>query len=541
MKKTICLILAVLMLFSVINVSVVAVNIATPKAVASNDVGGVKVYWNKVDGAVKYNVYRRVGGSSSWVLAGTTTGTLIIDKGVSNGKYYAYSVRAYDVNNNYSVYDKNMTYIVKCVATPKLTGLTNDTNGLKLTWGTVPGANYRVYRRGAGSFTWTYLGTTSNTTFTDSKAISGQYWRYTVRAISSGYYSGFDTNGLYTMRLANPYSIKAELSDGSVSVSWAKINGATGYRVYRRGAGQTYWTYLGATSACTFKDTRVTYGQYYRYTVRATRGNVYSCFYTEGAVIKFTRDIVTSSEICKINGKLYASYPVGHIKDSTGKYTILSNYPSIPRLPVRPGDDIGEIAYYKGYVYYTSTVSLYEGTYNLYRCKADFTDNRLLLNDSGSFFVIFNDKIYFNTYYVDDCIDLKDLRLKDGELPSLKAMFSVGEEYGVPCIKNDEAVMTHYDSYSGREDVYYFNGTNKKYCFSGSGTFMSVYSYIDVYIYYSEQEYTNPYATEYDPGRSNGKIILKRYNVKTGQINTVDIRHTDDLTASSMFFPYLYI
>lgn len=287
MKRSISLALVIIMLFSVVNVSVFAVNIATPKATASNDVGGVKVYWGKVDGAVKYNVYRRVGGSSNWVLAGTTTGTKIIDKGVSNGKYYVYSVRAYNSQNSYSAYNKDMTYTVKCVATPKLTSLVNDTKGLKLTWSAVSGASYRVYRRGAGSSTWLYLGTTNSTTFTDSKATSGAYWRYTVRAISNGYYSGFDTNGLYTIRLANPYSIKAAQSDDGVKVTWAKINGATGYRVYRRGAGQTSWTYLGATTNNTFVDTKIGYGEnYYRYTVRATRGNVYSGFYSEGAVVR---------------------------------------------------------------------------------------------------------------------------------------------------------------------------------------------------------------------------------------------------------------
>ncbi|MBO5896082.1 MAG: hypothetical protein J6Q83_02165, partial [Clostridia bacterium] len=73
MKKSISLLLTIIMLFSVVSVSAFAANVATPKATSSNDVGGIKVYWNKVDSAVKYNVYRRVGGSSSWVLVGTTT------------------------------------------------------------------------------------------------------------------------------------------------------------------------------------------------------------------------------------------------------------------------------------------------------------------------------------------------------------------------------------------------------------------------------------------------------------------------------------
>ena len=279
------------MLFSVVNVSVFAASIATPKTTASNDVGGIKVYWSAISGAKKYNVYRRAGGSSTWVLAGTTTGTQIIDKGVSNGKYYAYSVRAYNSQGAYSAYNQKMTYTTKCVATPKLTSLVNDTNGLKLTWSAVSGASYRVYRRGAGSTTWTYLGTVSGTTYTDSKASNGAYWRYTVRAISSGYYSGFDTNGLYTIRLATPSSLKASHTRKGIDITWAKVNGATGYRVYRRGAGQTTWTYLGATTDTFFRDGNVTINQYYRYTIRATRGSIYSGFSTSGIVIQFATSI----------------------------------------------------------------------------------------------------------------------------------------------------------------------------------------------------------------------------------------------------------
>ena len=58
---------------------------------------------------------------------------------------------------------------------------------------------YRVYRRGAGQSTWTYLGTVTTNTFTDKNVVKNNYYRYTVRAVS-GYYSGFDTNGLYIKR-----------------------------------------------------------------------------------------------------------------------------------------------------------------------------------------------------------------------------------------------------------------------------------------------------------------------------------------------------
>ncbi len=292
MKKSISLVLAIIMLFSVVNVSVLAASIATPKVTSANAIGGVQVNWNKVNGAVKYNVYRRNAGQTSFTQIGTTANTTFLDKNAKNGQYYCYTVRAFNSTGGYSAYIKANTSTRKYVATPKLTKLVNSTDGLTLSWNSVlSGASYRVYRRGAGSSTWTYLGTVNGTTYTDSKATNGKYWRYTVRAVSSGYYSGFDANGLYTMRLANPYSLKASHSRKGIDVTWSKINGATGYRVYRRGAGQTSWTYLGATTDNSFRDNNVKLNEYYRYTVRATRGNIYSYFYSSGVVIQYATAI----------------------------------------------------------------------------------------------------------------------------------------------------------------------------------------------------------------------------------------------------------
>ena len=384
MKKSISLILAVIMLFSVVSVGVSAVSVATPKATASNAVGGINVYWNAVEDAVKYNVYRRAGGSSSWVYAGTTQNTNLLDKGVTNGKYYAYSVRAYNAQGNYSAYNKNMTYNVKCVATPKLTTLVNTTSGLKLTWGAVSGASYRVYRRGVGSTTWTYLGATNGTAFTDSKATSGQYWRYTVRAVSSGYYSGFDTNGVYTMRLANPYSVKATQKVGYVSVSWAKMNGATGYRVYKRGAGATYWTYLGTSTTTSFIDSTVVNGQYYRYAVRATRGNIMSDFYSNNPAIKYTSH--TPVKDYKVFPKLWENfrafgYMCGEsIRNTNGEFDTY--------IPPRSDYILVKVDCCKNYADYIEHIKFYVDT-----TKVDVSDylvpQRCTFVHKGCFYILF--------------------------------------------------------------------------------------------------------------------------------------------------------
>ncbi len=256
----------------------------TPKASAVNSVGGVTVSWNEVEGASKYYVYRRTAGSSSWVLVGNTTDTTLFDSGVSNNKYYAYSVRAYNYVGDYSAYDSSKTYTIKCVATPTLTKIQNATTGIRIDWTSVPGATgYRVYRRGAGSTYWTYLGTTTNLWYVDNavKNASGNYYRYTVRAVNS-YYSGFDTNGLFTKRLSNPVMKSAVSSQRGVTVSWSSVNGALGYNVYRKTAGSG-WVKIGMANGVNntaFVDKTAKKGVTYTYTTKAVCGNYMSAYYS---------------------------------------------------------------------------------------------------------------------------------------------------------------------------------------------------------------------------------------------------------------------
>ena len=221
MKKALSVILAVVMLMGILNVGVFAADIETLTVTASNAVnGGINVYWTAVEGAVKYNVYRRIGGSSSWILVGSTDGKRnLIDPGVEGGKFYVYSVRAYNNAGQYSDFVSANTNTRKYMAVPKLVSISNATNGLYITWNAVPGVTkgYRVYRRGAGSTYWTYLGTVKTTSYTDSqvKGKSGEYFRYTVIA-DGDYHSKFDTTGLYLKRLANPALNSAVSSKSNV-------------------------------------------------------------------------------------------------------------------------------------------------------------------------------------------------------------------------------------------------------------------------------------------------------------------------------------
>ena len=67
--------------------------IAAPTITALESVnGGVKITWGKVNGAVKYRVFRKTG-TGSWQKVGDTTATTYTDKTAQSGVTYRYTIR----------------------------------------------------------------------------------------------------------------------------------------------------------------------------------------------------------------------------------------------------------------------------------------------------------------------------------------------------------------------------------------------------------------------------------------------------------------
>ena len=158
MKKFLPIAMAAVMSMSAIAVSAVSANaveplntpvqytqvarasLATPKISKAESVyGGVKLTWNKVNGAAKYRVYYK--GSKGWTKMVDTTSTSYIDKDVSSGRNYTYTVRCISADGKSftSGYDSKGT-TVKYIAAPEISKLENVNGGVKITWNKVNGA-----------------------------------------------------------------------------------------------------------------------------------------------------------------------------------------------------------------------------------------------------------------------------------------------------------------------------------------------------------------------------------------------------------------
>ena len=249
-------------------VGAVSSNLATPKITKAESVdGGVKISWNKSNGAEKYRVYYK--GSKGWTRMVDTTSTSYIDKDVSSGKNYTYTVRcinssATKFTSGYDSKGKSVKYI----SAPKISKTENVNGGVKISWNKSNGAEkYRVYYKGSKG--WTRMVDTASTSYIDKDVSSGKNYTYTVRCINSSatkFTSGYDSKGKSVKYISTPKITKAESVDGGVKISWNKSNGAEKYRVYYKGSKG--WTRMVDTTSTSYIDKDVSSGKNYTYTVR---------------------------------------------------------------------------------------------------------------------------------------------------------------------------------------------------------------------------------------------------------------------------------
>ena len=249
-------------------VGAVSSNLATPKITKAESVdGGVKISWNKSNGAEKYRVYYK--GSKGWTRMVDTTSTSYIDKDVSSGKNYTYTVRcinssATKFTSGYDSKGKSVKYI----SAPKITKAESVDGGVKISWNKSNGAEqYRVYYKGSKG--WTRMVDTTSTSYIDKDVSSGKNYTYTVRCLNKSknkFTSGYNSTGKSIKYVSAPKISRTEATYNSVTLNWDKVNGAEKYRVYRR--GEKGWSRLFDTTSTTFTDTNLYADTEYTYTVR---------------------------------------------------------------------------------------------------------------------------------------------------------------------------------------------------------------------------------------------------------------------------------
>ena len=152
---------------------------------------------------------------------------------------------------------------------------------IQVSWtGTDYADSYNVYRK-TGSGNWKKIASgITGVSYKDTKAVTGTTYSYTVRAVSytwgKAVLSSYDRSGVRGKAKLTAVSLTSVKNAGknTVKVSWKKVTGANGYRVYRSTSKNGEYTSAGFIkkgSTVTFKDKKVSEGKTYYYKIRAYR------------------------------------------------------------------------------------------------------------------------------------------------------------------------------------------------------------------------------------------------------------------------------
>ena len=296
---------------------------------SENTADGVKISWNKVKGASEYYVYRK-GSDGKYTRLGKSSGNTLnyTDKTAESGSTYTYTVRAVSGD---SIGTYKSTSTIYCLAYPVISSVSNVQNGIHISWNKVKGASeYYLYRKGSEGV-YTRLASVSESTlsYTDKKAVNGEKYVYTLRAVNKNTISAYHSlKGIVCLSV--PVLDKAASKQDGMHISWKSVKGADAYYIYRK-TGSGSWQRIGTTNkgtAVSYTDGSAVGGVTYSYTVRACKDSSLSGYDRKGLVQRYSQSLVNYKTIEKVNYRTGAgtSYNIGGTFNKGTAVKVVANY-----------------------------------------------------------------------------------------------------------------------------------------------------------------------------------------------------------------------
>ena len=220
----------------------------------------VKLTWDKVNGAEGYEISRYTSSNSRTIEKSSFTNNVVVatlgsgaksytDKGLTNGMYYNYEVKAFKTVNGKKTFIEAYNGLYLGFDTISVYSQTQATNGkTTIKWKKMDGvAGYLLEKYDDETEEWVKVNKKikkTATSFTFDKTPDNKSIKYRLRAYKKGnVYSSSVEIYVSPAKLLTPKSFKVSATkDGSgfYKLSWKKVKGADCYRIYTTTCDDTY-------------------------------------------------------------------------------------------------------------------------------------------------------------------------------------------------------------------------------------------------------------------------------------------------------------
>ena len=260
-------------------------SLVAPGTVSASDgtsSAAVEIEWVAVEGATKYEIWRKLGdegttnGASRVATTSDGATTAYSDTGAAAGQLYWYWVRSVGAAGTgvFGACDSGFRAIAVPTNVKAADG--SSTDYVRVTWSSVSGAeSYEVMRTTTNalySAVTNSFPVTGTTTFDDTGAVPGVIYAYSVRSVSTlstSEYSAADEGYRKLAKIPDVAASDGTRTDG-VEISWSAVAGAERYRVWRSTSSSlSTASVIAEVAATTYLDTGAAAEIVYYYWVNA--------------------------------------------------------------------------------------------------------------------------------------------------------------------------------------------------------------------------------------------------------------------------------
>lgn len=272
--------------------------LTAPKGVTASQYGyhAVKIAWDKVDGAVGYEIstYDKASGSHTKLAEVSSSKLYYLDntQNLLNGA--SYQVRAYRMSGSekvYSDYSDAVAFAPASISVKAVSGIKQSSASASeytLSWNEVSDADsYEVYRYDAKTKKYVKIASVTQPKIKISGLSSAARATYKVRAVvtlfgknyRSGYSSAFEAS---SAPAATTKITQSATTATSYTIKWNSVKNADRYRLYRYDSRKKAYYKVADTTGTSYKLSSLTAGSSVKYMVKAFVKTANAMVYSSG-------------------------------------------------------------------------------------------------------------------------------------------------------------------------------------------------------------------------------------------------------------------